>query len=181
MNIREIWTDHKQQMVSVGANVLFIVLLYLALTQGRRGNAAFDPNSHVGPHAIGKLHMEIDPLNNPGKFYDFDRVPIVLKPIQKPFPELWYGTSRPDSIPWAAENGAHIVTLRDTTQARAIIEPSVTSIDYVEIRDADSLGPAPDDIGPRAALVVACRVGTTRLIDNVVLGEDPPPLEAPPA
>ena len=28
--------------------------------------------------------------------------------------------------------------------------------------------------------LVACRVGTTRLIDNVVLGEDPPPLAEPP-
>ena len=45
-----------------------------------------------------------------------------MKPVQKPYPELWYGTSRPDSIPWAAEHGAHIVTLRDTAQARAIIE-----------------------------------------------------------
>jgi alkanesulfonate monooxygenase SsuD/methylene tetrahydromethanopterin reductase-like flavin-dependent oxidoreductase (luciferase family) len=45
-----------------------------------------------------------------------------MKPAQKPYPELWYGTSRPDSIPWAAEHGANIVTLRDTAQARAIIE-----------------------------------------------------------
>jgi alkanesulfonate monooxygenase SsuD/methylene tetrahydromethanopterin reductase-like flavin-dependent oxidoreductase (luciferase family) len=57
-----------------------------------------------------------------GKYYDFDHVPIVMKPVQKPIPELWYGTSRPDSIPWAAERGAHIVTLRDTNAARAIIE-----------------------------------------------------------
>jgi alkanesulfonate monooxygenase SsuD/methylene tetrahydromethanopterin reductase-like flavin-dependent oxidoreductase (luciferase family) len=57
-----------------------------------------------------------------GKYYDFDNVPIVMKPLQKPYPELWYGTSRPDSIPWAAERGAHIITLRDTTAARAIID-----------------------------------------------------------
>ena len=35
---------------------------------------------------------------------------------------MWYGTSRPDSIPWAAKEGAHIVTLRDVAAARAIIE-----------------------------------------------------------
>jgi len=63
-----------------------------------------------------------DELTYHGKFYDFDHVPIVMKPVQKPFPELWYGTSRPDSIPWAAERGAHIVTLRDTQAARAIID-----------------------------------------------------------
>jgi alkanesulfonate monooxygenase SsuD/methylene tetrahydromethanopterin reductase-like flavin-dependent oxidoreductase (luciferase family) len=57
-----------------------------------------------------------------GKFYDFDHVPIAMKPLQQPFPELWYGTSRAESIPWAAERGAHIVTLRDTREARAIID-----------------------------------------------------------
>src|SRR5262249_36555139 len=57
-----------------------------------------------------------------GRFYDFDHVPIAMKPLQKPFPELWYGTSRTESIPWAAERAANIVTLRDTKEARAIID-----------------------------------------------------------
>jgi pantoate--beta-alanine ligase len=59
--------------------------------------------------------------------------------------------------------------------ARAPIEIAATSIDYVEARDADSLAALPDDapIGDRALLAVACRIGATRLIDNVVLGEDP--------
>jgi pantoate--beta-alanine ligase len=72
--------------------------------------------------------------------------------------------------------------------ARDPIERAATSIDYVEVRDAGSLGPVDGpiggsivgpiagDVGPRALLAVACRVGTTRLIDNVVLGEEPPPL-----
>jgi pantoate--beta-alanine ligase len=58
---------------------------------------------------------------------------------------------------------------------RATIEAVATSIDYVEARDADTLAPL-TAIDVRAVLAVACRVGTTRLIDNVVLGEDPRPL-----
>ena len=69
-----------------------------------------------------RIGLTEDELTYHGKFYNFDHVPIVMKPVQKPYPELWYGTSRPDSIPWAAEHGAHIVTLRDTAQARAIID-----------------------------------------------------------
>jgi alkanesulfonate monooxygenase SsuD/methylene tetrahydromethanopterin reductase-like flavin-dependent oxidoreductase (luciferase family) len=69
-----------------------------------------------------RIGLTEDELTYHGKFYDFDHVPMVLKPVQKPYPELWYGTSRPDSIPWAAEHRAHIVTLRDTAQARAIID-----------------------------------------------------------
>ncbi|HKS88216.1 MAG TPA: LLM class flavin-dependent oxidoreductase, partial [Stellaceae bacterium] len=71
---------------------------------------------------VTRIGFTEDELTYHGKFYDFDHVPIVLKPVQKPYPELWYGTSRPDSIPWAAERGAHIVTLRDTSAARAIID-----------------------------------------------------------
>ncbi|HEV8679157.1 MAG TPA: LLM class flavin-dependent oxidoreductase, partial [Stellaceae bacterium] len=69
-----------------------------------------------------KIGLTEGELTYHGKYYDFDHVPIVMKPAQQPFPELWYGTSRPDSIPWAAQEGAHIVTLRDTAAARAIID-----------------------------------------------------------
>jgi pantoate--beta-alanine ligase len=33
-------------------------------------------------------------------------------------------------------------------------------------------------VGERAVLALALRLGGARLIDNVVLGEDPPPLAA---
>jgi pantoate--beta-alanine ligase len=48
------------------------------------------------------------------------------------------------------------------------------SIDYVDVADADALVPFADDaaVPERALVAVACRIGTTRLIDNVVLGED---------
>lgn len=59
---------------------------------------------------------------------------------------------------------------------RTSIEPAATSIDYVEARDPDGLDALGERVGERAALLVACRVGTTRLIDNVVLGEDTAPL-----
>lgn len=57
------------------------------------------------------------------------------------------------------------------------IEPIATSIDYVTIADADAISPIDDaaTAPDRVLLAVACRVGGTRLIDNVVLGEDPPP------
>jgi pantoate--beta-alanine ligase len=60
--------------------------------------------------------------------------------------------------------------------ARSSVEAIATSIDYVAVRGTEALEPLPEQVGDRAALLVACRVGTTRLIDNVVLGEDPPPL-----
>jgi pantoate--beta-alanine ligase len=61
--------------------------------------------------------------------------------------------------------------------ALAQIAPVATAIDYVTIADPTTLTPLPDTAtaSDRALLAVACRVGATRLIDNVVLGEDPAP------
>jgi pantoate--beta-alanine ligase len=65
--------------------------------------------------------------------------------------------------------------------AREPIEKVASSMDYVEVRDAETLAPFVDTVGDRALLAVACRIGATRLIDNVVLGEDPPPLARVPS
>ena len=61
--------------------------------------------------------------------------------------------------------------------AREPVDREATSVDYVEIRDADTLAALEKESGSRAVVAVACRIGSTRLIDNVVLGEDPAPLE----
>ncbi len=57
------------------------------------------------------------------------------------------------------------------------IAPIATSVDYVTVADVDTMTPVPDEARTpeRVLLAVACRVGGTRLIDNVVLGEDPAP------
>ncbi|NUP05240.1 MAG: pantoate--beta-alanine ligase [Polyangiaceae bacterium] len=62
---------------------------------------------------------------------------------------------------------------------RSIIEPSVDSIDYITVANADNVEPFAKDahVPDRALLAVAVRVAGTRLIDNVVLGEEPAPLE----
>jgi pantoate--beta-alanine ligase len=64
--------------------------------------------------------------------------------------------------------------------ARASIEATATSIDYVTCADPTSVTPLPDDAvlpeGGRALLAVAARYGTTRLSDTVVLGEDAAPV-----
>jgi pantoate--beta-alanine ligase len=60
--------------------------------------------------------------------------------------------------------------------ARDMLEPVATSIDYVELRDAKTLAPAGHAVDAPALLAVGCYIGTTRLIDNVVLGDDEAPL-----
>jgi pantoate--beta-alanine ligase len=61
--------------------------------------------------------------------------------------------------------------------ARASVEKVATSVDYVSVADPDSLVVASGDaaIGDRALVAIAIRIDATRLIDNMVLGEDEPP------
>jgi pantoate--beta-alanine ligase len=56
---------------------------------------------------------------------------------------------------------------------RDIVAPAADTIDYVTLADADALVPFEKEATvDRALLAVAARIGTTRLIDNFVLGED---------
>jgi alkanesulfonate monooxygenase SsuD/methylene tetrahydromethanopterin reductase-like flavin-dependent oxidoreductase (luciferase family) len=60
-----------------------------------------------------------DELSFAGEFYQFDKLPMILKPVQKPHPPLWYGVTLPGNAAWPAENHVNIVALglRDNTQA----------------------------------------------------------------
>jgi pantoate--beta-alanine ligase len=61
--------------------------------------------------------------------------------------------------------------------ARSVLEPSVDSIDYVTLADPETVQPLEPGAlaGERVLLAIAAKVGAARLIDNSVLGEDPPP------
>jgi len=69
-----------------------------------------------------KQGLSSDELTFSGEFYHFDRVPMVLKPLQRPHPPLWYGVVDPENTHWPAREGAHIVTLVPTDGARAIFD-----------------------------------------------------------
>ena len=57
------------------------------------------------------------------------------------------------------------------SQVRGHLESAFDVIDYVAVADADTLQPIAR-VHDRALLAVAARIGTTRLIDNLVLGEE---------
>ncbi len=73
----------------------------------------------------------------------------------------------------AGERGA--AALRDPVAAA--LERAGLRVDYVTLADPDTITPLdPDAVaGERVLLAVAAFAGKTRLIDNVVLGEDPAP------
>jgi alkanesulfonate monooxygenase SsuD/methylene tetrahydromethanopterin reductase-like flavin-dependent oxidoreductase (luciferase family) len=66
--------------------------------------------------------LDSDELTFAGKFYRFDKVPMVLKPVQRPHPPLWYGVSIPDNADWPAQNDVNIVSLAPRPAVRPIFE-----------------------------------------------------------
>jgi pantoate--beta-alanine ligase len=64
-------------------------------------------------------------------------------------------------------------------QVRAVIVPAVDRVDYVALANPASLEIVREDISVEGSvlLALAVRIGATRLIDNVVLGQDPPPVD----
>jgi alkanesulfonate monooxygenase SsuD/methylene tetrahydromethanopterin reductase-like flavin-dependent oxidoreductase (luciferase family) len=69
-----------------------------------------------------KQGLTVDVLSFSGEFYDFEQVPMALRPLQKPYPPLWYGVVAPEATHWAALEEAHMVTLLPTDGARAVID-----------------------------------------------------------
>src|SRR5207249_10555692 len=40
-----------------------------------------------------------------GEYFDFDHLITRLRPVQRPYPPLWYPTSNAGSVPWIATQG----------------------------------------------------------------------------
>jgi alkanesulfonate monooxygenase SsuD/methylene tetrahydromethanopterin reductase-like flavin-dependent oxidoreductase (luciferase family) len=55
--------------------------------------------------------LAADELNFAGEFYRFAGVPMILKPVQRPHPPLWYGVTIPDNAEWPAANDVNIISL----------------------------------------------------------------------
>lgn len=66
--------------------------------------------------------LQTDTLNFEGKFYSYKDVPMTLRPLQQPHPELWYATRTPDSFAWAAKAGANTVTLAFDDQVKELTD-----------------------------------------------------------
>lgn len=57
-----------------------------------------------------------------GRYYTYDDVPIELECAQRPYPPLWYPTTNPESVGWAAEQGFHLMGLGPAQDLRANAE-----------------------------------------------------------
>lgn len=61
-------------------------------------------------------------LTYSGPYYTYEKVPMALRPMQRPFPPFWYGSSGIEGSTWAGEQGLHFVTLGSMQLAKQNID-----------------------------------------------------------
>jgi alkanesulfonate monooxygenase SsuD/methylene tetrahydromethanopterin reductase-like flavin-dependent oxidoreductase (luciferase family) len=63
--------------------------------------------------------LTTDSLSYRGSHFTYENVPIALRPLQRPHPAFWYGSSNTTGSTWAGEHGLHFVTLGPMPTAKA--------------------------------------------------------------
>jgi alkanesulfonate monooxygenase SsuD/methylene tetrahydromethanopterin reductase-like flavin-dependent oxidoreductase (luciferase family) len=66
--------------------------------------------------------LTTDLLSHRGRFYQFDKVRIAARPVQQPYPPLWFALVEAERAKWAARSGANMVTLVPNPAVRAITD-----------------------------------------------------------
>ncbi|MCC6780547.1 MAG: LLM class flavin-dependent oxidoreductase [Hyphomicrobiales bacterium] len=109
------------------------------LSQGRlevgvgRGVSPFELKYHKVSHEDSReifidafncltTGLAADKLDYEGPYYKYEGVPIILRPLQRPHPAFWYGSSNTIGSQWAGEQGMHFVTLGPSQFAKINIE-----------------------------------------------------------
>jgi alkanesulfonate monooxygenase SsuD/methylene tetrahydromethanopterin reductase-like flavin-dependent oxidoreductase (luciferase family) len=66
--------------------------------------------------------LAADVLTFEVKHFQFRDVPMILHPVQRPHPPLWYGTTIPENADWPAANDVNIVTIALRPTGRIITD-----------------------------------------------------------
>jgi alkanesulfonate monooxygenase SsuD/methylene tetrahydromethanopterin reductase-like flavin-dependent oxidoreductase (luciferase family) len=94
-----------------------------------------------------------DRLTYKGTYFNYENVPMELKPLQKPYPPFWYGSSNETGSRWAGDRGLHFVTLGSMKLAKANIEAF-----------KDSLAKRGGPVSPKPEFKGGAAIGASRQI-----------------
>ena len=84
------------------------------------GNPEEGQAMYVEALDVLKRAFSSDVLTYEGKFYRYKDVPVILHPLQKPYPPLWYGIGTAESVPWCVANAVNTVANGPATMIRDI-------------------------------------------------------------
>jgi alkanesulfonate monooxygenase SsuD/methylene tetrahydromethanopterin reductase-like flavin-dependent oxidoreductase (luciferase family) len=72
--------------------------------------------------------LQTDTLTYKGPHYEYENVPIAMRPLQQPYPPFWYGSSNTTGATWAGERGMHFVSLGPPGFAKRNIDAFRTAL-----------------------------------------------------
>ncbi len=78
------------------------------------------PARYVEAYDVIMQALTRDEVNFDGKHFQFENVPVDLKPAQLPHPPLWYAVPVPEGAAWPAQNRINIVCGGPIQRAREI-------------------------------------------------------------
>jgi alkanesulfonate monooxygenase SsuD/methylene tetrahydromethanopterin reductase-like flavin-dependent oxidoreductase (luciferase family) len=58
-----------------------------------------------------------DEFSYEGKYFSYSNVPVTLRPLQQPYPPVWYGSSNTIGATWAGDHGLHFAANGPTQTA----------------------------------------------------------------
>jgi alkanesulfonate monooxygenase SsuD/methylene tetrahydromethanopterin reductase-like flavin-dependent oxidoreductase (luciferase family) len=98
-----------------------------------RGVSPYELNFHkVDPESSREIFIDAfdallagmtnDRLTHQGPYFSYSNVPMELRPLQRPHPGLWYGSSNQVGSQWAGERGLHFSTLGPVAAAKTYID-----------------------------------------------------------
>jgi alkanesulfonate monooxygenase SsuD/methylene tetrahydromethanopterin reductase-like flavin-dependent oxidoreductase (luciferase family) len=128
-----------------------------------------------------------DRLTYHGPFYNYDNVPMILRPLQQPHPAMWYGSSNTVGAAWAGERGLHFASNGATERAKENIDAyealrrddlksrpgyvdSPSSADYeLSLREGSTIAGSPETVR-KAIEAQIDRLGINYLICYMMFG-----------
>ncbi len=57
-----------------------------------------------------------------GQYFNFNEVPVVLRPLQQPHPPLWYGVGQIEGVDWCVDNNVNAVVNGSFERVRQITD-----------------------------------------------------------
>ena len=104
-----------------------------------RGVSPFELNYHkVDPETSRAVFVDAyqallaglthDRLTYHGPHFSYDNVPMELRPLQLPYPPIWYPSSNESGSQWAGEQGLHFSTLGSVERASACVAAYKTAL-----------------------------------------------------
>ncbi len=85
-------------------------------------DVAHSQSQYHEAYAVVMKALSAEVLTHEGRHFSFRHVPIMMHPVQKPHPPLWYGVGNVEGVAWCVENKVNAVVNGPLPRVREITD-----------------------------------------------------------